>query len=150
MAARNITSNTDTLPRSQTLTGTITATAASKELVGTSTTFKSQLRIGDWIFDTVNKAIRQVERIDSDTVLWLKNGFDDAQSGATMKRVVNNARQISGAADGGSVTITFADDDTLTVRDGNSFTPQAQENGLVEPFIVTAGTAINFDYDIVQ
>jgi hypothetical protein len=150
MAAQNITNTTDTLPRSQTLTGTITAGAGSKELVGTSTLFTSELRRGDWIFDTANTAIRQVERIDSDTVLWLKEGFADAQSGDTMKRVVTNARQISGAADGGDVTITFSSDDTLTVRDGNSFTPQAQENGLVQPFIVTSGSGVNFDYDIVN
>lgn len=150
MAAQNITNATDTLPRSATLTGTITSLAASKELVGTSTLFTSELRRGDWIYDTVNVAIRQVERIDSDTVLWLKEGFADAQSGATMKRVVNNARQITGAANGGDVTITFPNDDTLIIRDGNSFTPQAQENDLVQPFIVTAGSGVNFDYDIID
>lgn len=150
MAAQNITNTTDTLPRSAALTGTIVSAAASKELVGTSTLFTTELNINDWIFDTVNVAIRQVERIDSDTVLWLKDGFADAQSGATMKRVVNNARQITGVANGGDVTITFPNDDTLIIRDGNSFTPQAKENGLVQPFIVTSAVSVNFDYDIVD
>lgn len=150
MAAQNITNTTDTLPRSQTLTGTVTSAANSRELVGTSTLFLTQLRRGDYIYDTVNTAIRQVERIDSDTVLWLKGGFTDAQAGSTMKRVVTNARQITGVANGGDVTVTNVNEDTLTVRDGNSFTPQAQENGIVQPFIVTSGSGVNFDYDLIN
>lgn len=150
MAAQTITNATDTLPRSKTLTGTITAAADSRTINGTSTLFLEQLRIGDSLYDTVNGEIREVESIQSNTELRVKVGFTNAQSAATLKRVVNNARQITLVASGGDVTITKHNDDTLLVEDGDSWTPKAKRNGIVEAILVTAGSGVNARYDVVD
>ena len=151
MAAQNITNTTETLPVSSSLTGTVSSAADSKMLVGTNTLFLTELRVGDYVYDNTNTELREVESIQSNTELRLKVGFTNALSGATVKRVVNNATQITGAASGGDVTITKPNtDNTLTIRDGNSYTPQAKRNQIVEAFIVTAGSGVNFDYEVIN
>lgn len=143
-------STSDTLPRSVALTGTVTCAADSKELRGTSTLFLEELRIGDTIYDNTNGEIRTVASIQSNTQLRLNLGFTNALSGATVKRVVNNSRQTTIESAGGVTTITFDNDDTMPLADGNTWTPKPKKNGIVECVLVTTDASAEATYDIVD
>ena len=150
MTGGNITNSSDTVPLSSSLTGTVSCAADSKLVTGSSTAFKSELRRGDYLYDNTNGEIRRVDIIKSDTELYLFDGFTNLLSGATIKRVVVNSRQYSITAEDGNVTITYEDDTTLQLSQDNSNTPQAQENGIVKPVLVTAGSGVNARLQVVN
>lgn len=56
------------------LTGTI-AVNTGRQVIGTSTLFKTQLSLGDWILVPGSNEIQQVVRIDDNTTLYLANPF---------------------------------------------------------------------------
>lgn len=76
----------DTFPQSTTVSGTITKANATM-IVGTGTAFSTEFQVGEWIYVAGITEIQQIELIVSDTVLYLKEQFSGAVSGAAYKRV---------------------------------------------------------------
>ena len=77
-------------------------------IVGTGTKFitNSELQKGSWIVDTAQDEVRIVDRVDSDTVAYLREAFSsDITPGATPSIIHNtslNVKEISvGIASGG-------------------------------------------------
>lgn len=134
----DITTNEDTVPASSTLTGTWSAGADVKRLVGSSTTALSEIRRGDAIFDDTNDEIRIVAEVQDDTNVILENGFTNALSGATLKLSKFGTRQVSVRASG-DVTIIDKYDNSTVLLDGDVLTPKTKKNGQVEQFIVDPG-----------
>lgn len=131
----DITTNEDTVPASSALTGTWTAAANSKRLLGASTTALSQIKIGQFIFDDANNEIRKVQDVQDNTNVILEKGFSNALSGATLKVVPMTSRQISVLAVG-DVTIIDKYDNSTLLADKDAITPHKDTRGYVEPFIV--------------
>ena len=55
----------------KTLTGSINIVNDSRYIEGTNTLFKSEIRLGDWIYDPTNVKIYQVQGILENTKLWI-------------------------------------------------------------------------------
>lgn len=140
MAQFTLTSE-DTVPRSSTVTGTITAFTESRVITGASTTFLAEVNGGDFIVDFTNNQLREVEYVKTNTEIVLKSAFGTALSGATVKVAKGDKLQISVAASGGNVAIIDSEDNTSAIVDGSSLTPQAGSKNRVKPFIVQATTA---------
>ena len=81
------------------LSGTITASTSSTEVVGASTAFTTALSVGDVIFDNNNKQIGTVAKITDDTHLSLASRAMISATGAAKVRVdsVYTATLTSGA-----------------------------------------------------
>lgn len=145
----DITTDEDTVPASSAVTGTWTAGANVKRLVGTSTLALSELRRGDALFDDTNDQIRIIADVQDNTNVILEKGFTNALSGATLKLSKFGSRQISVRASG-DVTIIDKYDNSTLLLDGDSFTPKAKKNGQVEQFIVDPGASGTAKVEIVE
>lgn len=136
-----------TVPFNETATGTCSTNGERVDGVGTA--FRSEMRAGSWLVDLANDEIRQVDRVESDTLAYLKQAFtSDLTIGAfeiikaTETQVVSISIQIpSGAAGNAEVDgSTFPKGTSMTFskgdRDGN------KSKDFVDPIIVDAtGTA---------
>jgi len=133
--------NTDTLPLSEAVTGTVTANTTNKVVTGTDTTFLADVKSGYYLYDATNDQLRKVNYVNSDTELILYKPFATALTDATVKVTKGNARQISVAASGGDIVIVDSYDNTSAIKDGSSLTPEPLGLRGVEPFIVKATSA---------
>jgi len=132
---------TDTVPRSSSVTGTVTSYANSKTVTGSGTSFLTEVMGGNWLYDTSGNQIKQVDYVVSDTELVLKSAFATPLSGATVKLTRGDMRQISIAASGGDITIVDGQDNTSTIKDNSSLTPEMDIKRKVDPIIVQATSA---------
>lgn len=132
---------TDTLPKSRSLTGTVTANTTSVVVQGTSTEFLAEIKAGDFLYDATNDQLRRINYVNSDTELVLYSPFDTALTAATVKATKGNARQISVAASGGDIVIVDGYGNTSAIKDGSSLTPAPLGLRGVEPIIVKATSA---------
>jgi len=130
----SITTAEAAVPAATAITGTVTATAGVRVLTGTGTLFASEIKAGDGLFDDVNNEIRIVDWVRDNTELWLRTGFPDALSGATVTVSSGSSSEISVRASG-NCTIIDSSSNSTTLLDGDSFNPKAQKNQSVEPFI---------------
>lgn len=140
MAQFTLTS-TDTVPRSSSVTGTVTTHANSKTITGSGTSFLTEVMGGQWLYDSSNGQLRQVDYIVSDTELVLKSAFATPLSGATIKLVDGGSRQISVAAIGGDITMKDSLGNSSTIKENISLTPEADQRKAVNPIIVQATSA---------
>lgn len=102
----------DTFPQSTALTGTVSTANNKTLIIGVGTLFSSELQVGEWIFDTTNSEIKQIQSIQSDTELTLKEPFTNSLSGATVKRTPRQTYRMA----------SFRIDDTATAKiDGIEF-----------------------------
>jgi hypothetical protein len=132
---------TDTVPRSSSLTGTVTAFTTSRVIEGSGTKFLSEVSGADWIYDSSNGEIRQVDYVVSDTEINLMTAFATGFTGASVKVAKGNKRQISIGAKGGDITIIDGEDNTSAIVDGSSLTPEGNKYKRVNPIIVQATSA---------
>lgn len=132
---------TDTVPRSSSLTGTVTSYTTSRVIEGSGTKFLSEVNGADWIYDSSNGEIRQVDYVVSDTEIILVTPFATGFTGASVKVAKGDKRQISIAAKGGDITIIDGEDNTSAITDGSSLTPEANTHKRVNPIIVQATSA---------
>lgn len=79
--------NKETIPASESATGTITHTSGSKIVTGTGTKFKSELQVGQYIFISSIPAIRKITDIDSDARLLIDSSFGSTLTAVTFKKV---------------------------------------------------------------
>lgn len=86
------------------LTGTVSHTSANVEVVGSGTTFLSQLSSGQWI--AVNGQFRRIDYIANSTFLTVTSAFSNSGSGQTIRRhfPANVPVKMAGTG-GGSITI---------------------------------------------
>ena len=99
-----ILSSLDTVPASLPQAGQ-TVDSSGQYVTGTATLFKSDKTIveGDWIFSPVNREVRRIERIMSDTSAYLDEAFSADLSGEDLYIVkASRAREISLANTGGA------------------------------------------------
>ena len=96
----------DTLPLSSAATGTMSSDFTTKWVFGVGTAFESEFNDGDWIFDTTNNQIARIDRVISDTEIYLVDGFEiDVPAPIAFKKVEQSrAREISITNVGGSDT----------------------------------------------
>lgn len=92
----------DTVPASVAKTGTIDIAAGSKNVVGTSTAFKSELKPGDWIVDLAQDECRKVMDIRDDEFLTIDSAFTGAVVGIALVVTRSRAKQVSVANVGGA------------------------------------------------
>lgn len=131
----------DTVPASETLSGTWSAASGTKALTGTSGSALTQVQGGWWIYDPTNGEVRQIEKVTSDNYIVLKKAFSNVLSGATLKRVTSNGtRRFSVTAVGGDITMTDSYDDVVTLAESRVFNDEANYvrtgQGLNDPFVV--------------
>lgn len=106
------TAEKDTFPRSSALTGTISAVnGLNKKIVGSGTSFKTELTEGEWIFVAAEDEVRKIENIVSDTELTVRQGFTNGFTGATGKKTPRSAYR----------SVSFLVDTLTAVVDGVSF-----------------------------
>lgn len=85
----------DTLPRSVSMTGTVSAVnGLNKKIVGVGTLFTSELHIGDWLYISSEDELRQVENIVNDLELTVSEGFTNAFAGATPAKTPQSANRM--------------------------------------------------------
>jgi hypothetical protein len=86
----------DTIPRSVLATsGTIDSVNDNRLIIGTGTVFLTDFVGGDWMFVAAKSEVRQIERVESDTELYLKEPFTGAAlSGATYRFVKDNLARL--------------------------------------------------------
>lgn len=80
--------NKETIPASESATGTISHVNGTKIVTGSGTKFKSELQSGQYIFISSIPAIRKIKDIDTDTRLILEDSsFGTDLSGVSFKKV---------------------------------------------------------------
>lgn len=87
-------SNVGVIQDTKTLTGTINIVNDSRYIEGTNTIFKSELRLGDWIYDPTNVKIYQVQGILENTKLWITE-LATANYNGSLIASVNNPNSIT-------------------------------------------------------
>jgi hypothetical protein len=135
----------DTLPLSSAATGTMSSDFTTKWVFGVGTAFESEFNDGDWIFDTTNNQIARIDRVISDTEIYLVDGFEiDVPAPIAFKKVEQSrAREISITNVGGSDTTI----DGVTFKAGlaKSWSEAMLYNGaqrdFVDPLIVDGATS---------
>lgn len=141
MAIYILNDTTDTVPRSTTLTGTLTASTISRVVEGSGTAFLSEIRAGDYLFDENNPQIIEVDWVKSDTELWLKTPVATAIAGSA-KATIGSKRQISVIASGDTITTVDADGNSGEIPAGLSINPQEEDTVRgTQPIILTVGSA---------
>lgn len=129
-----------TVPEYTTKSGTYTT--SGKNVTGVGTSFKSQVRPGDWIADITNfDELRKVVSVTDDTHLTIDSPFQgDILVATTVKTIRSRAKLISITNTGGSdATI---DGNPLIPGETASF-PKSNKNpngsDFIDPFIVVPG-----------
>jgi len=130
----SITTNEACVPAATSITGTVSAPAGVRVVTGSGTLFASEIKANDALFDDVNNEIRIVDWVKNNTELWLRTGFSNALSGATVTRSAGSASEISVRASG-DVTIIDSNGNSTTLLDGDAFNPKPEKNQSVQPFI---------------
>lgn len=128
--------STDTVPKSGAVTGTVTCAANSIVVTGSGTLFLAEVKGSDWIYDTANGEIRQVEMVNSDTELVLTEGFTNAQASATVKVSKGDTRGITVEADGGAIATTDSEDNTGAIPSGSKLVLLPNTHKRVDPIIL--------------
>ena len=84
------------------ITGTVTATTSSNEVTGEGTTFKTDLAVGNVLYDSSKKIIGTVASITSDTKLVLTSKAMNAVTSATVSKRDDKVytASLSGGVDG--------------------------------------------------
>lgn len=129
----------DTFPVSTSVTGTITKAGANL-IVGTGTLFTTEFQSGEWLYVAGITEMQQIDWIQSDTELVLKQQFTGAVSGATYKRVPRQTwRTISWKIDDAAAALingqTFPAESTATLNYQNARRP--------DPIIIDSDTNSN-------
>jgi len=89
-----------TVPASSTKTGTVST--AGKNVTGTGTLFRSELKPGDWIVDLSQDEVRKVDEIRDNTFLVLDSAFTADLVGAALVVVRSRVKQVSIGNTGGT------------------------------------------------
>lgn len=135
----------DTLPLSSAATGTMSSDNTTKWVFGVGTLFESEFVDGDWIFDTTNNQLARIDRVISDTEIYLKDAFDtNVPVAIPFKKVAQSrAREISVTNIGGSDTTI----DGATFKAGQNKSWQetmmyrGAQRDFVDPLIVDGSTS---------
>ena len=130
-----------TVPTAVSQTGTLTSVGA--RVVGVGTLFTTELKVGDFLFNTTAAVLPQVRRIKhilDNTRLILDSGFSVDVAGIAVSRVRGEFKSVgvvnSGAADG------VLNEGTLVAGASPSY--DAKAGFVVEPFSFNAtGTTFN-------
>jgi hypothetical protein len=130
-----------TLPTAVQITGTITSTGT--RVVGSSTLFTTQLKQGDYIYNTTAATlseVRCVKHILDNTHLILESAFSVDVSAINTYRVRGQYKSVSVANTGGSAGL-WAEG---TIAAGASPSHEAKPGFVVEPLAYNAtGTSFN-------
>ena len=137
----------ETFPVSAALTGGTVSTGTRKDLiVGSGTSFLTDFEKGDFLYDNTNDELLEVDKVQSDTVLYLKREASNVLSGATVKVVKKSGYRMAswsidsaGTADINGVTFPASTSNTY----GNGKDNGAGGTGRMHPFIVDCTGAAN-------
>lgn len=136
-------STADTCPvLSTTLTGTVTAPALSKSIVGTGTLFLTELPLNQpygFMVDLTNKEVRRITDVDDNTHLWLEAGFTNALSAdAFIVCPVSGAQRIDIQGESGTGAV-----DGVPMPSNDTITYQSSEHGIgyQRPLVVESASA---------
>jgi hypothetical protein len=120
------------------LTGTLTA--EGKTIRGTSTLFRTELSVGDYLLNPTNDELQIIEAIDNNTMLHVKEAFTSGLSATTCKRIKNKHLK--------ELHIVFAGTGPGTVRGATQATggtwpvaivwSQKNQDGGLDPQLVSA------------
>lgn len=83
-------SSKDTFPASSAVSGTASTTHRKDMIVGSSTTFLTAYQTGEWLYDATNDQMARVERVVSNTEMYLDRELTTALSGATIRKTPSN------------------------------------------------------------
>ena len=125
-------------PAATALTGTLTSTGI--RIVGTGTSFRTQINVGDYLVDATNIARRVVDVVD-DNLLRVDSAFVAPLVAATCTRVRTLVcRQLSVIFDTNNGTIKEATQDTpVTWEAGIEFKTPSSTQSYMTPICFTAG-----------
>lgn len=137
-----------TVPFNDTATGT--ASTNGKRVDGVATLFRTELQVGSWIVDLPNDEIRQVDRVDSDTVAYLTEAFTtDLVLGAfeIIKNSNCNVVSISVQVPSGAAANAYIDGEVFIKGTSLTFSKDSRDTNkskdFIDPIIVDAtGTSV--------
>lgn len=137
-----------TVPANANATGTIKTVGTA--VIGTNTLFKTEMPIGSWLVDESQDEIRQITRVESDTLAYFGNAFTSDISLGTTPSVIHSkdakpvsiAVSIPASANDGEVDgATFTKGSSLSFSKDS--TGRSDARSLVNPIIVDGtGTTI--------
>lgn len=127
--------------------GTISTGTRKDFIVGVGTVFTTDLQKGDYIWDTTNDELIEVEGVVSDTEIYLKKEFTNALSGTAAWKIVPRVHYttISWAIDsGGAASINTISFPTSTSESYNNDKPYGQGGGRrLAPILIDCTTNAN-------
>jgi len=150
-----ITAAKETVPASSNKTGTIETVGTS--VIGTGTLFESEMQKGSWLVDLTQNEVREVMKVENDTLATLSDAFTLVIAGGTTPNVIKsddlNIREISVAVplvDSGGASYAFGEIDGVELESGMpiAFGKNSDTKGnfksFIDPIIANAtGTVIN-------
>lgn len=135
----------DTVPASIAVTGTI-ETVGTK-VIGTTTKFKTEYQIGDFVYVAAKSDVRRVVNIISDTQMTLETAFgSDVAAGGTPKKVARQTCRVMKIWNGGGASATL-DGQTLLNGTGvefskvGAFGSSTANTDFVDPVVLDAAAS---------